>query len=631
MSLPSTNNTITMVVEYSAQRRKFILSIPIDFQVLSIQMSEAFSLDKTGQTHVLQTFDEQVQDYIDIDGQTFQPDNLRNKTVIRAKLVSVPFTNQDSNSEITTSTAMIHTHGNMLLPHHQTKFSTNSTDTTTITKSSVMVSPQTSTNNLIKIDKSQIVGLMTLEGLEKSLELWIQQAKDYQYQMSQNLVQVKSTIAAVKQHYQITDDQHIQSQDLYPSPVSSPPKQQHSQTSRSITTSAQYQNGTDHHRQQQPTILGFSHSSNGTNSHRHSSSSSLSSGDIIGPEPIVYENKKQPLVPVAYNIRSAQQKSTINENEYCVSYQSTVPLNKFNNNHNHSKPNTTIDSGNGYQRQQPSQSQTYKQNSIDITSAVVPYQRFERGIEFEGHVIKLYNPSYFFLRITNQTATYDEMDKDLNLHYNSVDCHNTYNPKRGDFCAALSDMDGKWYRARIIRLKRTENFDLYEVIYIDSGEMSSLQLSQIRPLGSKFAQLPVQALACTLGNVIPASSQQQQLGWNRRSCMAFENCTNKSKKLKISVLDSTDIKWPMMFIHIATPNHPNVAEYMSSLFLTKSSTNIDISNYWCKKIRPEQYILFNMSSLINQKLHFHTSIQINRTNDEIIDLIIKDLEWLQRE
>ena len=43
----------------------------------------------------------------------------------------------------------------------------------------------------------------------------------------------------------------------------------------------------------------------------------------------------------------------------------------------------------------------------------VTYQRFQSGVDFQGELSKYYNPTYFFLRISNQTESYDEMHRDI--------------------------------------------------------------------------------------------------------------------------------------------------------------------------------------------------------------------------
>ena len=49
-------------------------------------------------------------------------------------------------------------------------------------------------------------------------------------------------------------------------------------------------------------------------------------------------------------------------------------------------------------------------NTIPVT---VLYQRLEDGVEFEAELSKAYNPTYFFLQISNQIASYDEMYREL--------------------------------------------------------------------------------------------------------------------------------------------------------------------------------------------------------------------------
>ncbi len=103
-------------------------------------------------------------------------------------------------------------------------------------------------------------------------------------------------------------------------------------------------------------------------------------------------------------------------------------------------------------------------------SVTVTYQRFQSGVDFQGELSKYYNPTYFFLRISNQRESYDEMHRDIkvsfyfqlkflfclfSLYYNSIDSNQSYFPQSGEFCVAKSSTDSNWYRARIIRLVGT--------------------------------------------------------------------------------------------------------------------------------------------------------------------------------
>ncbi len=71
---------------------------------------------------------------------------------------------------------------------------------------------------------------------------------------------------------------------------------------------------------------------------------------------------------------------------------------------------------------------------------------------------------------------------------------------------------------------------------------------------------------------------------------------------------------------------------MCDLFLSRRSSNLEISEYWSFKIRPEQYVLFNLSSLINQKQYFifNNNCQSTLSFDQTIDLIINDPEFISR-
>jgi hypothetical protein len=69
---------------------------------------------------------------------------------------------------------------------------------------------------------------------------------------------------------------------------------------------------------------------------------------------------------------------------------------------------------------------------------------------------------------------------------------------------------------------------------------------------------------------------------------------------------------------------------MCDLYLSRRASNIEISEYWSDKIRPEQYVLFNLSSLINQKQYFIFNNQSTLSFDQTIDFIINDSQFLSR-
>jgi hypothetical protein len=71
---------------------------------------------------------------------------------------------------------------------------------------------------------------------------------------------------------------------------------------------------------------------------------------------------------------------------------------------------------------------------------------------------------------------------------------------------------------------------------------------------------------------------------------------------------------------------------MCDLYLSRRSSNLEISEFWSFKIRPEQYVLFNLASLMNQKQYFlfNNNSQPTLSFDQTIDLIINDPEFSTR-
>jgi hypothetical protein len=69
---------------------------------------------------------------------------------------------------------------------------------------------------------------------------------------------------------------------------------------------------------------------------------------------------------------------------------------------------------------------------------------------------------------------------------------------------------------------------------------------------------------------------------------------------------------------------------MCDLYLNRRSSNLKISEFWSLKLRPKQYVLFNLSSLINQKQYFifNNNSQPTLFFGQTIDSIINDTEFV---
>ena len=70
---------------------------------------------------------------------------------------------------------------------------------------------------------------------------------------------------------------------------------------------------------------------------------------------------------------------------------------------------------------------------------------------------------------------------------------------------------------------------------------------------------------------------------------------------------------------------------MCDLHLSRLSSNDEIVQFWSLKIHPQQYVLFNLSSMTNQRQYFSGNFDRELTNDTAINLIVNDLEFFSRQ
>lgn len=68
----------------------------------------------------------------------------------------------------------------------------------------------------------------------------------------------------------------------------------------------------------------------------------------------------------------------------------------------------------------------------------------------------------------------------------------------GDFGVAKFSEDNRWYRARVVM---SEEQDSIRIVFIDFGNIETKHISEFFPLDKSYADLPAQAIACTLSDV----------------------------------------------------------------------------------------------------------------------------------
>lgn len=116
--------------------------------------------------------------------------------------------------------------------------------------------------------------------------------------------------------------------------------------------------------------------------------------------------------------------------------------------------------------------------------------------------------------------TFDTLTRGLQVSYTKACSRGNRRTVKalGEMVAAKSNLDGRWYRARVVSL---EEGDRLKVFYVDSGFCESVPSDQVNTLETSFAQLPQQAVqACLV-----TDKAKNRLGnkpiWDEHSCETF--------------------------------------------------------------------------------------------------------------
>lgn len=97
----------------------------------------------------------------------------------------------------------------------------------------------------------------------------------------------------------------------------------------------------------------------------------------------------------------------------------------------------------------------------------------------------------FLTNIRSSSEYYEDLQKRSKLR-------TLENLSIGDFGVAKYNEDDRWYRARVIAHGENEQIS---IVFIDFGNMGTIFNDEFYPLDRSFAELPAQAVACTLSEV----------------------------------------------------------------------------------------------------------------------------------
>ncbi|XP_060086316.1 uncharacterized protein LOC132565637 [Ylistrum balloti] len=144
------------------------------------------------------------------------------------------------------------------------------------------------------------------------------------------------------------------------------------------------------------------------------------------------------------------------------------------------------------------------------------------------------SPSSFYVHLDRNkdalSSLIDEMFK-FYSEYKGIDLNIEF-PKVGQLCAVKYTEDESWYRAQVLEVLGSDKF---KVEFLDHGNVEECSGDAIRKLLTRFINLPVQTMHCTLGGVRSADGP-----WSDEALELFSELLHEKSLLADILCVSTD-------------------------------------------------------------------------------------------
>ncbi|CAK8680022.1 unnamed protein product [Clavelina lepadiformis] len=135
---------------------------------------------------------------------------------------------------------------------------------------------------------------------------------------------------------------------------------------------------------------------------------------------------------------------------------------------------------------------------MEITSQIQGIS-IEEGLTTEAYVSFAKNPNQFFLQLLEAQ---EKLDSLFDLIQNDLEADASCSQfeeelrNKDNFCVAKSPDDGEWYRGQIV-----ESSTNAKIFFVDYGNACNVEWKDIRKISPQTAQIPMQAVLCSLSNV----------------------------------------------------------------------------------------------------------------------------------
>jgi len=184
------------------------------------------------------------------------------------------------------------------------------------------------------------------------------------------------------------------------------------------------------------------------------------------------------------------------------------------------------------------------------------------GDHFDVKVTCAVSPSNFIVQPYGETEKLQALMADMDNFYSRDGSHNLREIRPEDLTEgsylAGRHSDGYWYRVRITKCIDANNA---AVRFVDYGDLSMLNVTDMQPLWPVFRQLPLQAINARLANIQPVEGD-----WRPEDTVWFSNrvadqeFVSVIKKISPNLLGQ-DFDCVLELVLIDT-SHPNVDKYI---------------------------------------------------------------------
>eukprot|EP00095_Tigriopus_kingsejongensis_P000961 maker-scaffold83_size396513-snap-gene-1.19 protein:Tk00961 transcript:maker-scaffold83_size396513-snap-gene-1.19-mRNA-1 annotation:"tudor and kh domain-containing protein" len=159
------------------------------------------------------------------------------------------------------------------------------------------------------------------------------------------------------------------------------------------------------------------------------------------------------------------------------------------------------------------------------------------------YVSAIGDPGLFYVqKVGPRSIDLDKLVEEMTSFYDQSTNKDKYRMKEaesGDLIAAQFEGDGRWYRAKVVKVIQDEydeaRVDL-DLDFVDFGDCIRKPISEIRNLKTNFLRLNFQAIRCSLANTKPCGDS-----WSDEAADDFERLT-RCAQWKEMLAEVTDYK-----------------------------------------------------------------------------------------